>query len=491
MQPASNGQPADKGRKANRIRTRYSTGEVPHLWANGHAVDVHSTSSRTERTPDGLRLISYATPVGNRLEAFTPEGCRVYLLASRTYSKTTSKMLGRAEAAIPFKAESPNLGLWDGNPFGMPYELASQGGHPLDLCSVVFHVPNLGTSVGIGRENHKENLRHLIARAFDLSISETRKGIRFYVRPIASAFVDAIRYHRTFLADEPEPFAGFDFAALAARIKKAKARGDAAAAKFERDRRDITRAEDKWIADNAELLGRIAEAVRSTHVERSGGLVGILRAFEAGEIAKLPSPGDSLFSGPNPIASAVGELINHGHLYRTGLDRSRAFINLMRQVCPDFPSPADFVPPFPLSPERCVFGKRVRDFTPNYHKVLDAVGLAAFRESPHKGAFGRDLVQVRAGELKTTAGASVPVAVVRALWGRHGAEVKEAALSPYALRFPEPRRAGLYLWTGYQPATPAAAATDSGASLLQIGCHLIGAADLVRLASRMGWEDPA
>lgn len=495
MQPAENGQPADKG-KNNRPRTVYPVGEIPHLWANGIGREVRSTSASVQITPDCIRLISYATAVAVRTEAFTSQGVRVYLFTSRGYSRTTSKLISRALAAIPHKTHFVRDVLWDGRRETISETLAVSTSTPVDLGNITFCVPHLGSSIGSpGRSGHLENLAHLVETAKETAAKASRKAARFSPIMAGEFFSQAVLYWKTFLPDEPDPLTGIDFDGIAAAFAKANARQRAAEDAEKHRRRDYERREDLWMTEAAPALAALAEVVREFLTYRgpsstpSAGLAFVLD-YEAG---KPIDPAQWEGAGFEYLGVALDDLLRNGsdlNPYSTNGGGAR-FVNSVRMVKPTF-SFTKFVPPYPVPPVRKVFGKPVRDFVARLHRVREAVGLSYRSTTGDKfvRAFGRNLVRVSGDDLRTSGNASVPVAVVRALWARHGAEVVEAARSPVALHFPEARRAGLYSWTGFEVAPVVGLASGSGSSLLRIGCHLVGSEDLCRLAARLGWPSP-
>lgn len=487
MQPANNGQPADKG-KTPRLRQVYPAGEIPHLWANAINRDVRSRSSSVERTPDGIRLVSYATTVAFRTEVFTPQGCRVYLFTSRTYSTTTSRLISNALRAIPNPATFVREANWDGRRETIATDLYCINRQPVDLGSMFFSVPNVGSTIGgPGRQAHRENLAHILARALDEAAKSGRKSVRFAPVMAGELFSQVVLYWRTFLADEPDPLAAVDFGKIAESFAKAARRQAAAEEAGKAARRDYERREDLWMAEASEALGLVAAVVRSV----MGGTLG---EAEAAAVLRYEAGGneDPAFSDSDALDTltcALQSLARYGSdLNPYASNRNAAgFVAGVKAVCPSF-NYTRHLPPYPVAPVRYVFGKPISDFMPRLFRIRDAVGLPYSRGN-RTARFGRQLVRVVGEDLRTSDGAAVPLSIVRLLWARHGAEVREAALAPYALNFPASRSAGHYTWSGYQVAPEVARATGSGASLLRIGCHLIGAEDLCRLARRLEWPD--
>lgn len=487
MHPANNGQPADKG-KNNRLRQVYPSGEIPHLWANGITREVRSRSSSVQQTPEGLRLVSYATPVAFRTECFTPQGCRVYLFTSRTYSTTTSRLVSNALHAIPNKATFDRPAFWDGRRESIVETLRCTNDAPVDLGSVTFCVPNIGSSIGApGRQSHRENLAHLLNEATNNAAKAARKSVRFSPVMAGELFSQVVLYWRTFLADEPDPLAAVDFGKIAESFAKAARRQAAADAAGVAARRDYERREDVWMAEAAEALAAVAAVVRSVvgGSQAEANLAAVLRYEATGKDDPAAEDSDAL----DALTLSIQSLARYGsdqNPYSSNRDAA-GFVAGVKAVCPSF-NYTRHLPPYPVAPVRYVFGKPISDFLPRLFRIRDAVGLPYSRGN-HSARFGRHLVRVVGEDLRTSGGASVPLAIVRALWARHGAEVREAALAPYALTLPEGRRAGLYTWTGFVVAPEVARASGSGASLLRIGCHLVGAEDLCRLARRLEWPD--
>jgi hypothetical protein len=487
MHPADNGQPADKG-KSPRLRNVYPTGEIPHLWANGILRDVRSRSSSVERTPDGIRLVSYSTTVAFRTEVFTPQGVRVYLFTSRTYSTTTSRLVSKALAAIPNFATFKREAHWDGRRETIAEDLYCINGTPVDLGSISFAVPNVGSTIGgPGRQAHRENLAHILARALDEAAKSGRKSVRFAPVMAGELFSQVLLYWKTFLADEPDPLAEVDFGKIAESFAKA-ARRQAAAEQAGKDaRRKYEREEDTWMAEASGALAAVAAVARSVMggSQADAALAAVLRYEATGADAPEPEASDAL----GQLAAALQSLARYGSNldpYATNRNGT-GFVDGVKAVCPSFTF-SGHLPPYPKPPVRYVFGKPVSDFSARLFRLRDAVGLPYGRGN-RTARFGRQLIRVDGEDLRTSDGAAVPLTLIRALWSRHGAEVKAAAAEPVALNLPAPRTAGHYSWTGYQVADTAARASGSGASLLRIGCHLVGAEDLCRLARRLEWPD--
>jgi hypothetical protein len=489
MHPADNGQPADKG-KSPRLRNVYPAGEIPHLWANGILRDVRSRSSSVERTPDGIRLVSYSTTVGFRTECFTPEGVRVYLFTSRTYSTTTSRLVSKALAAIPNFATFKRETHWDGRRETIAEDLYCINGQPVDLGSITFAVPNVGSTIGgPGRQAHRENLAHILGRAVEEAAKSGRKSVRFAPVMAGELFSQVLLYWKTFLADEPDPLAEVDFGKIAESFAKAARRQAAAEQAVKAARRKYEREEDTWMAEASGALAAVAAVVRSIvgGSQADAALAAVLRYETTGAAAPAAEDSDAL----DALAAALQSLARYGsNLDPYAANRNgTGFVDGVKAVCPSFTF-SGYLPPYPKAPVRYVFGKPVSDYMPRLFRLRDAVGLPYGRGNL-TARFGRQLIRVDGEDLRTSDAAAVPLAIIRALWARHGAEVKAAAAEPVALNFPASRSAGLYSWVGYQIADTAARASGSGASLLRIGCHLVGAEDLCRLAARLEWPEPA
>ena len=486
MQPANNGQPADKG-KTPRLRQVYPTGEIPHLWANAINRDVRSRSSSVERTPDGIRLVSYSTTVAFRTEVFTSQGCRVYLFTSRNYSTTTSRLISNALRAIPNPATFDREAHWDGRRETIPEVLRCINDQPVDLGSVFFSVPNVGSTIGgPGRQAHRENLAHILARALDEADKSGRKSVRFAPVMAGELFSQALLYWRTFLADEPEPFAAVDFGKIANSFAKASRRQAAAEEAGRAARRDYERREDVWMAEAAEALAAVAAVVRSAVGNQAeASLAAVLRYEATGTADPASEDSDAL----DALTSALQSLARYGSdLDPYASNRNAAgFVAGVKAVCPSF-NYTRHLSPYPVAPVRYVFGKPTSDFFPRLFRIREAVGLPYYTRGNLR-RFGRQLIRVVGEDLRTSDGAAVPLTLIRALWSRHGAEVKAAAAEPVALTLPASRSAGHYTWTGYQVADDAARTSGAGASLLRIGCHLVGAEDLCRLARALEWPD--
>lgn len=487
MQPANNGQPADKG-KSPRLRQVYPAREIPHLWANGILRDVRSRSSSVERTPDGIRLVSYSTTVAFRTECFTPQGCRVYLFNSRNYSTTTSRLISNALAAVPNKCHFDRPAHWDGRRETIATELTSPTSVPIDLGSLTFCVPNVGSTIGgPGRQAHRENLAHILTRALDEADKSGRKSVRFAPVMAGELFSQVVLYWRTFLPEDPDPLAEVDFGKIAESFAKA-ARRQAAAEQAGKDaRRKFEREEDLWMAEAAEALAAVAAVVRSVVGNQAeASLAAVLRFEATGDADPAAEDSDAVES----LTLALQSLARYGSdLDPYASNRNAAgFVAGVKAVCPSF-NYTRHLSPYPKAPVRYVFGKPTSDFFPRLFRIREAVGLPYYSRGNRFARFGRNLVRVVGEDLRTSDGAAVPLSIVRLLWSRHGAEVKAAAAEPVALTLPASRSAGHYTWTGYQVAEPAARTSGAGASLLRIGCHLVGAEDLCRLARRLEWPD--
>ena len=488
MQPANNGQPADKG-KTPRLRQVYPASEIPHLWANAINRDVRSRSSSVERTPDGIRLVSYSTTVAFRTEVFTPQGCRVYLFTSRTYSTTTSRLVSNALRAIPNPATFVREAHWDGRRETIPTDLRCINGQPVDLGSMFFSVPNVGSTIGgPGRQAHRENLAHILGRALDEADKSGRKSVRFAPVMAGELFSQVVLYWRTFLADEPDPLASVDFGKIAESFAKAARRQAAAEEAGKAARRKFEREEDTWMAEASEALAAVAAVVRSVvgGSQAEAALAAVLRFEATGDADPAAEDSDAF----EQLTLALQSLARYGSdLDPYASNRNAAgFVAGVKAVCPSF-NYSKHLPPYPKAPVRYVFGKPTSDFFPRLFRIREAVGLPYHSRGNRFARFGRNLIRVVGEDLRTSDGAAVPLSIVRLLWARHGAEVKAAAAEPVALNFPASRSAGLYTWAGYQVADTAARASGSGASLLRIGCHLIGAEDICRLARRLEWPD--
>ena len=488
MQPANNGQPADKG-KTPRLRQVYPTGEIPHLWANGILRDVRSRSSSVERTPDGIRLVSYSTTVAFRTEVFTSQGCRVYLFTSRNYSTTTSRLVSNALRAIPNPATFVRETNWDGRRETIPTDLYCINQQPVDLGSMFFSVPNVGSTIGgPGRQAHRENLAHILGRALDEADKSGRKSVRFAPVMAGELFSQALLYWRTFLADEPDPLASVDFGKIAESFAKAARRQAAAEEAGKAARRKFEREEDTWMAEASEALAAVAAVVRSVvgGSQAEAALAAVIRFEATGDADPAAEDSDAFAI----LTEALQSLARYGSdLDPYASNRNAAgFVAGVKAVCPSF-NYSKHLPPYPKAPVRYVFGKPTSDFFPRLFRIREAVGLPYHSRGNRFARFGRNLIRVVGEDLRTSDGAAVPLSVVRLLWARHGAEVKAAAAEPVALNFPASRSAGLYSWTGYELTGEAARASGSGASLLRIGCHLVGAEDICRLARRLEWPD--
>ena len=506
MQPANNGQPAAKGKK---LRQVHATEQVAHLWANGVDRYICNAATTASTSPDGRVLYSYAQAIAARTDARDAAGRKVYLFYANAHSSNTTQRHVRACAsAIPFHvayhASSSSASAWDGQRETIgaaSYLYYSTGADkaPTTEQVLTFSVRDVHASNGVA---HAANYRDLFARAVAHAREMVKRREHFYPSYVAHNFRTAFEYRAIFCRDYTEDLeATFDWTALAASFAKVLARKEKAAKASASRSADYKRAEDEWMRAVAPTLTDLAAFLRSAPVD---GAVNVMRdavaAFEASgvwDLATETSPAQAR------VRAALGALVKDGACAfvdaapRLGLKVLNAFsapvVGAIRPPC------GALVRGYPKPATRKVFGRERADDYSNVRQVYEAVGLpryetyGAFGARSPRLAIGRDLLYVRANgdEVITSGGARVPVGIVAALWRRHGAEIDAAAAEPVALTFPEARRVGSFTWIGYDLGDSAARATDGGASVLIVGCHKVAAADVARLARRLGWGEPA
>jgi len=506
MQPANNGQPADKGKK---LRQVHATEQVAHLWANGVGRFIRNAQETASTSPCGRILYSYAQAIAARTEARDAAGRKVYLFyANARESNTTQRHVRDCARAIPFhvayNASSSSAEAWDGQRETIgaaTYLYYSTGADkaPTTEQVLTFSVRDVHAEGGVA---HAANYRDLFARAAAHAREMSKRREHFYPSYVAQNFRTAAEYRAIFCRDYADDLEEtFDWTALAASFAKVVARKEKAAKASASRSADYRRAEEEWMRAVAPTLTDLAAFLRSAPVD---GAVNIMRdavaAFEASgvwDLATETSPAQAR------VRAVLGALIKDGAgafvdaAERLGIRVLNAFSlpvdGAIRPPC------AALVRGYPRPATRKVFGRAVADDYSNVRQVYEAVGLpryetyGAFGARAPRLAIGRDLLYVRANgdEVITSGGARVPVGIVAALWRRHGAEITAAATNPVALTFPEARRVGSFTWIGYDLGDSAARATDGGESALIVGCHKIAAADVARLARRLGWGEPA
>lgn len=503
MQPANNGQPAAKGKK---LRQVHATEQVAHLWANGVDRYICNAATTASTSPDGRVLYSYAQAIAARTDARDAAGRKVYLFyANARASNTTQRHVRNCARAIPFHvsyyASSSSAEGWDGRRETIgaaTYLFYSSGADnaPTTEQVLTFSVRDVHASNGVA---HAANYRDLFARAVAHAREMEKRREHFYPTYVAQNFRTAFEYRAIFCRDYAEDLEEtFDWDALAASFAKVLARKQKAAAASAARSADYKRAEGEWMRAVAPTLTDLAALMREAPVGGDNAMREAVRTFEATgvwDLAVETSPAQTR------VRACVAALIKDGAAAFCDVAARAGF-----KVLPAFSLPVDGAirPPcaalvrgYPRPATRKVFGReRAEDYS-NVRQVFEAVGLPRYQpwtqgQRAARLTIGRDLLYVRANgdEVITSGGARVPLGIVAALWRRHGAEIDAAAAEPVALTFPEARRVGSFTWIGYDLGDSAAHATDGGASVLIVGCHKVAAADVARLARRLGWPEP-
>lgn len=503
MQPANNGQPAAKGKK---LRQVYATEQVAHLWANGVDHFIRNGNETASTSTNGRVLYSYAQAIAARTDKRDAEGRKVYLFnAAARESNTTQRHVRDANRAVPFHvafmSSTSAADGWDGRRATLAaatYLYYSSGADkaPTDIQTLTFSVSNVCAEDGVA---HAANYRDLFARAKAHSAEMVKRREHFYPAFVAQSFRVAAEYRAVFCADYSDDLAdSFDWEAQAAAFAKVRARKEKAAAASVARSADYKRAEGEWMRAVAPTLTDLAAVMRSAPVGGDNAMREAVRTFEetgVWDLAVETSPATAR------VRACLAALIKEG-----AATFCETAARLGFKVLPAFSLPVDGAirPPcgalvrcYPKPATRKVFGREVSDDYSNVRQVYEAVGLPRYEpwtqgQRAARLAIGRDLLFVRQGgdEVITSGGARVPLGIVAALWRRHGAEIDAAAAEPVALTFPEARRVGAFAWIGYDLGDTAAHATDGGRSVLLIGCHKVAAADVARLARRLGWPEP-
>lgn len=499
MQPANNGQPAAKGPK---LRSVHATEQVAHLWANGIERSIRNAQETASTSENGRVLYSYAQSIAARTDVVDAEGRRVYLFnANARESVTTQKHMRSANHAVPFHvcytSAASTPAAWDGRRDTIPaatclYFVNGADKVPPSSQILTFCVPDVNADGPIAAAvNYK---RMFAAAEADARVMAKRRS-KFYPAHVAAAFRAAAEYRALFCAEYCADLAdGFDWTALAAQFSKVIARQEKAAAAEAARHAGYRQAERAWMTAVAPTLTDLAAVMRAAPVGGANSLRDAVIAFEASGIWDLATPN---LTSHSPTRAIIAHLIRNG-----GTDFHDVATRLGFKVLPAFSLPVDGAirPPcaasvgsYPKPPTRIVFGRERAESYSDVRQVYEAVGLERY-EHTHghrtaRGAVGRDLLFVRQGgdEVITSGGARAPIGIIAALWRRHGAEICAAAVNPVDVTFPEARRVGAFTWVGYDLGNSGGRETDGGESVLVIGCHLVAAADVARLARRLGW----
>jgi hypothetical protein len=504
MQPANNGQPAEQGQKLRRV---HATEQVAHLWGNGIQYSIRNAQETASTSDNGRVLFSYAQAIAARTDVVDPDGRRVYLFNSAAReSTTTQKHMRNANRAVPFHvcftSNSSGSDAWDGRreTIGDATCLYYMGGAenaPTSAQVLTFAVPDVQAE---GGHAHAANYKRMFENATAHAREMSKRRSNFYPSFVAQNFRAAAEYRALFCADYCADLAdSFDWDALAAAFAKVKARKDKAEAAARARSAGYHAAEKRWMEVAAATLGDLAYQVRHAPDAGRHGLREAVAVYEATgtwDIAAETSPVNAR------VRRLVEHLIKNGGKGFSVLAQELGFKvapfdgvaaeGMIKTPCPIA------LDAYPRPIERYVFGRAVRDEYPQLHRVYEAAGIsrhdvgAAWGSKSPRHVIGRDLIRVSAdsAEVITSGGARVPLALVAALWRRHGAEISAAAAEPCALTFPEARRVGTFAWIGYGLGDSAAWSSGGGASALLIGCHKVGAEDVARLARRLAWPEP-
>jgi len=508
MQPANNGQPAAKGPK---LRSVHATEQVAHLWANGIERSIRNAQETASTSENGRVLYSYAQAIAARTDVVDSTGRRVYLFnADARESTTTQKHMRNAARAVPFHvaytSASSSSSAWDGRRETIAdatclYYMGGADNAPTTQQVLTFSVPDVSAD---GPHAHAANYKRMFERAEANAREAAKRRSNFYPSHVAQNFRAAAEYRALFCADYCADKAdSYDWAALATAFAKVLARIEKAAAAGAARSAGYRQAEREWMTAVAPTLTDLAAVMRAEADDgrRGNVLRDAVIAFEATGVWELATPSSDSHTR---VRAAVGALVKDG---------AAAFCQVAERVgfkvLPAFSLPVDgairppcaaLVRSYPKPPTRNVFGRERAEEYSNAGQVYEAVGLTRYESwggargnANARLTIGRDLLFVRQGgdEVITSGGARVPLAIVAALWRRYGHEISAAARIPVAGTFPEARRVGTFVWIGFDLGDSGARATDGGESVLLIGCHKVGAADVARLARRLGWTEAA
>ena len=477
------------------------------MWANGVARYICNANCTASTSPDGRVLFSYSQAIAARTDERDPEGRKVILFRVDSHSSnTTQRHVRNCTSAIPFHASytfyvAHTDNLWDGRretiAAAAPIQTLGGDKAPLAEQTISFYVRDVSALNGV---SHAYNYREMFKAAESAAAHAQTRRVHFYPTSVAQAFMSARAYRKTFCADyAPDLEETYDWDALASAFAKVKARKDKAEAAARARSSGYHAAEARWMSVAAATLGDLAYQVRNAPDAGRQGLRDAVALYEATgtwDVAAETSPVNAR------VRRLVEHLVKNGGKGFSVLAKELGFKvapfdgvaaeGMIKTPCPIA------LDAYPRPIERKVFGHVVRDEYPQIHRVYEAAGVSRYdggaaggSQSP-RHVIGRDLLRVSAdgAEVITSGGARVPLALVAALWRRHGAEISAAAAEPCALTFPETRRVGPFAWIGYGLGDSAARATDGGASALVIGCHKVGAEDVARLARRLGWPEP-
>jgi hypothetical protein len=467
-------------------RTVYPGRQVIHLWANGCPRDLRGGNLSTWNESTGSTLRSYAAPIACRLpEAVrTPDGCRVFLMRSPFYSKTTAKHLSHARGALPSVVRFDCADGWTGLAADLPASVpGAVPGVPSHAFFCFHGVRNVRPGCAVANADNYSAL-HAAAVA---ELDGLRKALK-HGSPgrVADLFATADYYRRTFTPEAAPLAIPADAPAILAGFNKRRATAAAREAAIEARLRGARTA---WLDSYA----RTAEAIRHAYAaaiaagDGPATLAEKVTAWEAGEA--WPAEGQAEGEAAETLRRIVRALLAGNGA----------------QVMEHPATPGTVRAALPCRATVCMrgawpTGKGGRHDFGSDRAFWDMCLVNPYGGNgvwPRQGATqkaGRALVRLTAdgAEVITSDGARLPASIARALWKRYGDLMREASTAEAAPAFLGVDGAGIafgpFTWTGWEAASPEAAASGGGAWALRVGCHRIAAADLCRLANRAGWE---
>lgn len=467
-------------------RTVYPGRQLIHLWANGCPRDLRGGSLSTWNESTGSTLRSYAAPIACRLpEAVrTPDGCRVFLMRSPFYSKTTAKHIAHARGALPYIVRFDCADDWTGLAADLPASVpGAVPGVPSHAFFCFEGVRDVRATCAAG---HADNYSALFYEAVE-ELNGLKKALK-HGSParVADLFATADYYRRTFTPEAAPLALPADTVAVItawrARVAKREAREKAEAAR-------LHSARTAWL----EAYAGTAEAIRAAYAVAAGDSFATLAekvaAWEAGEA--WPAEGKE---------SEAAEFLRR--IVRALLAGNGAQV---RQH-PATPGTVRVALPCPMTVHlrgAWPTGKGGRHDYGSDRAFWDMCGVNPYASvsggyylNNATDSAGRNLVRLTASgaELITSGGARVSASIARALWKRYGELMREAATAEAAPDFPGDGAGiafGPFTWTGWEALPAEARASGGGRWGLRVGCHRIAAADLCRLAVRAGWEGGA
>ena len=443
-------------------RTVYPGPQILHLWANGCTRDLRGGNVST--ADSGAVLYSYAAKIANRLPETvkTPDGHRVFLIRPAFRSRTTAKHINNAWHAVPFQAaladmESP----WEGKDES---PLPGQAAWNPKKANFIFSVPCV---TPYGKTEHENNYRYLYdhALAFMGKLKTAQKYGNGNI--LADLFAKADYYRRTFIPDAARLTIPSDCAEILLKFNARKARAEAREkAEMESYNREVK----AWYETHRKVLEVIRN--RAAWNKQTGETATV---FDKVKQWELTGQWDGEKETENLYRGIVHGLIGGN----AALHDHPAVPGYIKAALPCRIS----IRPFPKHGKIC-----------GAYSVWDAAGVSQY------GGFGgnayintetgRHLLRFSAdgSELITSGGARLPVSLARLLWQRFGAYVQAAARGETpAWPLPgcgESIPFGPFAWAGFEPLPQAAWNSGGGTIGMRVGCHLISACDLARLAAR-------